>query len=101
MPAHVFERLNRQTLQEIEEVQQALCTAQDAVPEPIDLQQRLYTFQAALAVLLDPDAPAREKNALLKECIDRIDYDRARVNGGHKRKNDQEAPMELHFRLKV
>lgn len=101
MPAHVFDRLNRQTLQEIDEVQQALCTAKDAVPEPIDLQQKLFTFQSALDAMLDPDASAREKNALLKECIERIDYDRARVNNGHKRKNDQEAPMELHFRLKV
>lgn len=101
MPAHVFERLNSQTLREIEEVQQALCTAKDAVPEPIDLQNKLFTFQSALDALLDPDAPAREKNALLKECIERIEYHRERVNGGHKRRNDQEAPIELHFRLKV
>lgn len=101
MPAHVFERLNGQTLREIEEVQSALCTARDAVPEPVDLQAKLTTFQAALDALLAPDAPAREKNNLLKACIEKIEYHRERVNGGHKRRNDQEAPIELHFRLKI
>lgn len=101
IPPHVFDRLNSETLQEIEEVQQALCTAQDAVPEPVDLQDKLTTFQAALDALLDPEAPAREKNVLLKACIDRIDYDRERVgNFGHAKKGE-EAPIELEFRLRI
>ena len=101
MPAHVFERLNSQTLRDIEEVKQQLCTAQDAIPEPVDLQEKVTTFRAALDALLDPEAPAREKNNLLKACIERIDYHRERVNGGHKRRHDQEAPLELDFTLKV
>lgn len=101
IPPHVFERLNGQTLQEIEETQQALCTAQDAVPSPVDLQERVTTFRAALDALMDPDAPAREKNKLLKECIERIDYHRDQVNNGHKKRGDQEAPIELDIRLKI
>lgn len=101
IPQHVFDRLNGETLQEIGEIQQALCTAKDAVPEPVDLQAKMTTFQAALDALLDPDAPAREKNDLLKECIERIDYHRDRIgNFGHAKKG-QEAPIELHFQLKV
>jgi hypothetical protein len=88
-------------LREIEEVRQALCTAQDAVPEPVDLQEKVSSFRAALDALLDPEAPAREKNELLKKCIERIDYHRAQVNNGHKKRGDQEAPMELHFRLRI
>lgn len=101
IPQHVFDRLNGQTLQEIAEVQEALCTAQGAVPEPVNLQDKLTTFRAALDALLDPEAPAREKNMLLKECIERIDYHRNRVgNFGHAKKGE-EAPMELDFRLKI
>jgi DNA invertase Pin-like site-specific DNA recombinase len=101
MPAHVFERLNGQTLREMEEVQQQLCTARDAIPEPVDLQEKVTSFRAALDALLDPDAPVREKNNLLKACIERIDYHRERVNGGHRRRGEQEAPMELDFTLMV
>lgn len=101
IPPHVFDRLNKQTLQEIEELQQSLCTAKDSIPEPVDLQEKVTTFRAALDALLDPEAPAREKNKLLKACIERIDFHRERVNGGHKRRGDQESPMELNFRLKV
>lgn len=101
MPAHVFERLNSQTLREIEEVQDALCTAKNSIPEPIDLQEKLSTFYAALEALRDPEASAREQNNLLKACIERIEFHRERVNGGHKRRNDQEAPIELHFVLKI
>lgn len=101
MPAHVFERLNGQTLQEIEEVQQALCETKNSIPEPVDLQARLSSFHAALYSLLSPDAPAREKNALLKACIDRVDFYRERVNGGHKKRGDQDVPIELDFKLKI
>ncbi len=101
IPPHVFERLNGETLREIEELQQSLCTAKSAIPEPVDLQDKVTAFRAALDALTDPEAPAREKNNLLKACIERIDYHRERVNGGHKRRNDQEAPIELEFKLKI
>lgn len=101
MPTHVFERLNAQTLQEIAEVQQALCTAQDAVPEPVDLQVKLVTFRAALDTVLDPDAPARQKNDLLKACIEQITYDKRMVTPAGQPPKGQEAPMELEFTLRV
>lgn len=101
MPAHVFERLNGQTVAEIAEIQQALCTARDAVPEPINLQEKVTTFRAALAALQDADVPAREKNKLIKACIERITYSRKRVgNNGHPRKGE-EAPVFLDIKLRV
>lgn len=101
MPAHVFERLNGQTLKEIEEVQQALCTARDSIPEPINLQEKTTNFRAALAALRDPDAPAKEKNKLIKACVERITYSRKRAgNNGHTRKGE-ETPIMLDIKLRV
>lgn len=101
MPAHVFERLNGQTVKEIEEVQQALCTARDSIPEPVNLPEKVTNFKAALAALQDPDVPAKEKNKLLKKCIERITYSRHRVgNSGHPKKGE-EAPINLEITLRV
>lgn len=79
MPAHIFAVLNERLLKEKEEVQQALCKAYESMPAPVDYQERKARFQAALDALRDPDAPAARKNALLKECIERIDYSRERA----------------------
>lgn len=101
MPAHVFERLNGQTLAELEEVQQALCTARDSIPQPVNLQEKRATFQAALDALQDPEAPAREKNKLIKKCVERITYSRKRKgNNGHTRKGE-ETPIHLDIQLRV
>ena len=100
MPQHVFDRLNAQTLQDIEEVKQALCAMKDSLPEPVDYEQKRAMFSDALAKLQDPDAPALEKNMLLKKCIDRIEYHREKKRSGGKRWGDPE-PMELDVRLRV
>lgn len=102
MPAHVFDRLNAQTLAEMETVQHELCIAKDSIPEPIDLQARRVTFQAALDALLDPDAPAKEQNRLLKECIERIDYHRNKTNRRIPTgQSDPDAPIMLEFKLRI
>lgn len=81
MPKHIFEALNAKVLTEKEEVRLALCTAKDSTPEPIDLQNKISTFRKVLAMLDDPDAPIRELNALLKQCIERITYSRPKAQG--------------------
>ena len=96
MPDHIFEALNGETVAEIAEVQQALCDAKEAVPEPIDLPAQVITFRAALDALSDPNAPVKELNKLLKDCIERIDYSRERYAKG-----DAETPIRLHFTLRV
>lgn len=101
MPDHVFERLNGETVAELAEVQQALCIARNSTPEPINLQERVSSFRAALDALLDPEAPVKEKNKLLKVCIERITYSRKRTgNNGHPKKGE-EAPIHLDFKLRV
>jgi DNA invertase Pin-like site-specific DNA recombinase len=100
MPQHVFDRLNAQTLQDIEDVKQALCTMKGSMPEPVDYEQKRVMFSDALAALQDPDAPALEKNMLLKKCIDRIEYFRKKKGSGNRRWGDPE-PMELDVHLRV
>ena len=100
MPKHIFDQLNAKVLEEKAEVQQALCLMRDSLPEPVDYEKKRTMFSDALAALQDPDAPALEKNMLLKKCIDGIDYNRKKKAGGNRRWGDPE-PMELDVHLRV
>lgn len=79
MPPHVFQALNERLLKEKEEVREALCKAYESMPEPVDYEEKLRRFRDAFAALKDPDASAAEKNSLLKECIERIEYRREKA----------------------
>lgn len=78
MPPHIFKQLNEKLLKEKEEVQQALCKAYESMPEPVDYEDKLLRFKDALEALKDPEADAVKQNRLLKDCIDRIEYQRER-----------------------
>ena len=78
MPAHVFAILNEKLLKEKDEVKEAMCNARKSMPEPVDYQEKLYRFTEALNALLDPERSAEDKNRLLKDCIERIEYNRAK-----------------------
>lgn len=100
MPDHVFHKLNAQTVAEIEDVKQALCEAKDAEPEHVDLKDKIVTFRDALALLSDPDAPVKNLNRLLQQCIERIDYSRPlppKVGG----KQGNPYPFKLDITLRV
>lgn len=77
MPKDVFDRLNQKLLKEKEEVKDALCKARESMPEPVDYEEKLRRFQDALYILEDEEAPASLKNSLLKQCIERMEYNRA------------------------
>ena len=100
MPKHIFDQLNAQVLQEKAEVQEALCVARDTLPEPVDYAKKITLFSDALKLLMDPDAPALDKNMLLKKCIDYIEYNREKKPGGNRRWGEPE-PMELDIHLRV
>ena len=72
----------------------------DTLPEPIDYEKKKNTYSAALEALLDPEVEVRQKNLMLKTCIDRIEYSRKRKSTGNRRWGDPE-PMEIdvHFRV--
>lgn len=100
IPEHVFERLNSQTVAEIEDITQSICEAKNTTPVHVDLHEKLVTFRAALALLQDPDAPAKEQNTLIKACIDRIVYSRPKL-GGYVGRNGNPKPFKLEFTLRV
>lgn len=74
MPKHIFDSLNAKVLNEKDDVQRALIRAQASKPDSVDYQEKILLFQNALDSLSDPNVSAERKNALLKACIDRIDY---------------------------
>ncbi len=76
MPQHIFKQLNEKLLKEKEEIQQALCKAYESMPDPVDYEDKLKHFRDALDALKNPNVDAKEKNRLLKICIDRIEYHR-------------------------
>jgi DNA invertase Pin-like site-specific DNA recombinase len=76
MPQHIFQKLNQQLLDEREEINQALCKAYESMPEPVDYGEKIHRFRDALNALKDPEVDAQQKNTLLKQCIERIEYHR-------------------------
>lgn len=78
MPQHIFKKLNENLLKEKEDVKQAICKAYESVPDPVDYEEKIKHFQDALDALKDPEFEAKEKNRLLKLCIDRIEYHKDR-----------------------
>lgn len=79
MPPHIFKMLNEKLLKEKEEVKEAMCNARKSMPDPVDYQERLVRFKKAFDALEDPETDAASKNRLLKDCIERIDYNRAKA----------------------
>lgn len=76
MPPEIFKQLNAKLLKEKEEVKQALCDAQDSIPEPIDYKDKIVRFTTAIEYLEDPNIPAKITNRYLQDIIERIDYER-------------------------
>jgi hypothetical protein len=68
--------LNEKLLKEKDEVKEAMCNARKSMPDPIDYKEKVVRFRKALEALEDPERDAGFKNLLLKDCIERIDYNR-------------------------
>lgn len=100
MPKHVFDALNKKVVQEKEETLQALKTAMETVPIRVDYEKKRETFAAAVRTLQDPNASVKEKNLLLKQCIERIDYNRKPKESDNRRFGNPE-PLELELQFKV
>lgn len=74
MPTEIFQQLNAKLLKEKDEINTALCKAKDAMPDPIEYEERLHRFKEALEKLNDETATVELQNKLLKSCIERIEY---------------------------
>ena len=76
MPQAIFHQLNAKLLKEKAEVEEALHNALTNKPNPVDYETKLIRFKDALDALQNPDMDAARKNKLLKDCIERIEYNR-------------------------
>jgi DNA invertase Pin-like site-specific DNA recombinase len=74
MPAHIFKELNGKLLKEKEEVMNALCKAQDTIPNPIDYREQIVKFTDTIEKLEDPNLDATTKNRHLRDIVERIEY---------------------------
>ena len=100
MPEHVFQALNKQTLLEIQQLDQDIEKARLNAPEPVNYHDKISTFNAAIDAINNPDTPVRELNMLLKACIKRITYSREKPQGPNVRQNSTvDTPICLHFEL--
>ena len=100
MPKHIFDRLNEKVVREREETTRALQAAMETVPKAVDYAQKCETFSAAVKTLQDPEASVKEKNQLLKLCIERIVYSRKKKETDNRRYGTPE-PMELDFQFRI
>lgn len=113
MPPAIFKQLNAKLQQEKEVLGHALCELYESKPMPVNYEERLATFREALAALRDPDESAKVKNALLKQCIDRMIYTRERPERLKRAPGEKHGttlqvgggwtspPIELDVRLKL
>lgn len=110
MPPEIFRTLNERTQAEKESVQQSLREAYETMPSPIDYAKKISTYQEALDSLQNDTITAKEKNRLLKFCIDRMEYYREppeRMKSSHSDKilvlgaNWSDTPIKLDVKMKV
>lgn len=100
MPQAVFEKLKAKLLQERTATHEALTEARQSLPSHTDYQNRRATLHSALQILQRDDAPVRETNLLLKQCIESITYSRPRKQSSNRRYGTP-APMELDITLRI
>ena len=102
MPQKIFQSLLTKLTQERAETKEALEHALNTRPTPIDYKKKCITFQKALDALLNDNVSASEKNLLLKECIERIDYHREKpekVKGKGAGRQWTDPPITLDIKL--
>lgn len=100
MPKHIFDQLNEKVIQERTSVLEQIKLAKDTVPPKVDYVQKRMTFIATVNSLRDPNVSIKEKNLLLKQCIDKIIYSRKKKESVNRRYGEPE-PLELDFHFKV
>jgi hypothetical protein len=104
MPPNIFKKLMSDLKTEREKTTTALEYANKTRPTPVDYKKKIITFQKALNALLNDNVPAAEKNLLLKECVERIEYHREKpekLKGKGAGRQWTEPPIHLDVKLLV
>lgn len=97
LPHHIFEKLNAKVLSDKEEINKALCKAQESIPQPVNYREKALTFKKAVRYLKDPNVSAKIKNQYLKKIINRIEYERPPIIRITK-KNEHLYPQYSHIK---
>ncbi|MGM9669746.1 MAG: recombinase family protein [Faecousia sp.] len=100
MPKHIFDRLNEKVIQERTAVLSQLEAAKRTIPPKEDYAQKRMTFISAVNSLKDAEVSVKEKNLLLKQCIEKVVYNRKKKESDNRRFGTPE-PLELDFHFKV
>ena len=76
MPKEIFDTLNAKVLREKEEVKNALCSAYDSMPEPVDYEEKIVSFKNAIESLRSDEVSPELKNKYLREVIEKMTFER-------------------------
>ena len=81
----VFQRRYAVLEEKMNTCREELEKAKRALPKSVDYKERAETLEKAIALYKDPNATAKEKNAFLRNIIDRVEYYGTDLgDGGHK-----------------
>lgn len=91
---------NAKVQEQIAQVMDALKQARKSTPAPINYHQKIVTFQDCLIAIKNPDMPAKDKNVLLKTCIEKIIYKNDNVaKPGIGRYVENNFELEIYFKI--
>ena len=92
----VFLKRNEKLAESRSELEQKIKKAKENTARPINYQERIIKFEQVLQALQDDDIPPKEKNRLLKQIIQRIDYSRDSTN--RTRWDTSKPTLEIHLK---
>lgn len=92
----VFLKRNEKLAESRSELEAKIKKAKENAPRPINYQDRIIKFEQVLQALQDDAVPPKEKNRLLKQIIQRIDYSRDSTN--RTRWDTSKPVLEIHFK---
>ena len=104
VPQHIFQALTDKLVAEREETEKSIAHTKEIIAKPINYEKAKVNFQKTLDALLDDKVSVADKNHLLKNCIERIDYHRDRptkMKGKGVGRQWTSPPIQLKIKLKV
>ena len=104
VPQHIFNSLTEKLSKERWETENAIANIKEVLAKPVSYEKQKANFQNALEALLDDKRSVADKNHLLKNCIERVEYHRdtpEKLQGKGVGRQWTSPPIELKVKLKV
>ena len=83
MPQRVFDQLNGRLVNEKNRIEKSLKNARESMPDIKKIQDFVIKFHKAIDALKNPNISATKKNNLLHSCVEKIVYNRTRIDDSH------------------